>query len=155
MKKVFFFLVTVLFSVTAMSQVNFSGSWKLNTSKSELGAEFTMSPKEVIVTQSGNDLKVEKHSEFQGQEINTTNKYTLDGKECINIGFMESEQKSTAVWADDKKSLKITTKFSMGDMGEEMSFVEVYSMNEGNLSIEASTSSSFGEMSETGVYDKQ
>jgi len=155
MKKIVFILIAVLVSGFVSGQVDFSGTWKLNTSKSKLGGEFSMSPKEVMIKQSGNTMSVEKHSEFQGQEMTTSGKYTLDGKECVNTGFMDTELKSTAVWADDKKSLKITTKFAMGGGGEEMTFVEVYSMDGDNLSVVASSSSSFGEMSETAVYDKQ
>ncbi|MBN1819320.1 MAG: hypothetical protein JXR31_07920 [Prolixibacteraceae bacterium] len=155
MKKAIIFLAAVIISFTSFSQVNFSGTWQLNTSKSKLGGEFTMSPKEVVIKQSGNEMTVEKHSEFQGQEFTMNSKYTLDGKECVNTGFMDSNQKSTAVWSDDKKSLKITTKFTMGDMGEEMVITELYSLSGSNLSVEMSSASSFGEMSETGVYDKK
>ncbi|MBK7132620.1 MAG: hypothetical protein IPH69_07290 [Bacteroidales bacterium] len=45
-------------------------------------------------------------------------------------------------------------KFSMGD-GNEMIVTEVYKMDGSNLVIESSASSSFGEMAETMVYDKQ
>jgi hypothetical protein len=153
MKKCIFILSALFLSVVVFGQgVDFSGKWKLNASKSKLGEQFSMSPKEIVVTQSGNSLSVEKHSSFQDQEMVTNSKYTLDGKECVNTGFMESQNKSTAVWSDDKKSLKVTTKFQMGDQGEG-SFVEVYKLDGANLSI--ATTTSFGDMSEIGVYDKQ
>jgi len=137
------------------AQADFSGYWKLNTSKSTISGDFTMSPKEIVINQSGNVMNVEKHSEFQGQEMVTNDKFTLDGKECINQGMMDSEKKSTASWSDDKKVLTINTKFSMGDGGDEMTFKEIYSFKGENLEVKLEASSSFGDMTETGVYEKQ
>lgn len=113
-----------------------------------------MAPAEIILTQTGNDLSVEKHSDFQGQEYVSTDKLTLDGKECINPAWQDMQKKSTAVWSDDKTSLKITTKFPMGDGGE-MTLIEIYKMDGNNMVIESSASSSYGDLSETIVYDKQ
>ena len=155
MKKTLFLLAAFLISAVTLAQgLDFSGTWKLNTSKSKLGAEFSMAPKEIIISQKGNDYSVEKHSSFQDQEFTINEKFTLDGKECINPGWQDSQKKSTAVWSEDKKSLKITTKMTIGDGGE-MTIVEVYKMDGSNMVIESSSSSSFGEMAETIVYDKQ
>ena len=155
MKKIKFLLATLLISSVATAQVvDFSGNWKLNSTKSKLNEEFSMAPKEIILAQKGNDLSVEKHSSFQDQDFTTNDKLTLDGKECINPGWQDSQKKSTVLWSDDKKSLKITTKFPMNDGGE-MIIVEVYKMDGSNMVIESSASSSFGDMSETMVYDKQ
>ncbi|MBK6282784.1 MAG: hypothetical protein IPF54_09075 [Draconibacterium sp.] len=82
MKKVFLFLAAVLVVVTVSAQVDLSGSWKLNSSKSKLGEQFSMAPKEIIIAQKGNDLSVERHAEWQGEAYTTNDKFTLDGKEC-------------------------------------------------------------------------
>jgi len=154
MKKSFILLTLLLVSmVYAASAADFSGKWKLNTSKSKLGEQFSMAPKELIAVQSGTELNVEKHSSFQDQEMTTKEKYTLDGKECINPGWQDTQKKTTAVWADDKNSLKVTSKLPMGD--NEMTTVEVYKIVDGNLVIESSMYSSFGENKETMVFDKQ
>ena len=155
MKKNVFLLAAFLIStIVSAQEADFSGNWKLNSSKSKLNAEFSMAPKELIVTQKGNDFNVEKHSSFQGEDFTINDKFTLDGKECINQGWQDMQKKSTAVWSDDKKSLKITTKMAMGDGGE-MIIVEVYKMDGSNMVLESSSSSSFGDMAETMVYDKQ
>ena len=155
MKKIKFLLTALMITTVATAQtVNFSGSFKLNTSKSKLNQEFSMAPKEIIILQNGNDLNVEKHSSFQDQDFITKDKFTLDGKECINPGWQETQKKSTAVWSDDKKSLKITSRFPMNDSGEFV-IVEVYKMDGNNIIIESSASSSFGDMAETMAYDKQ
>jgi hypothetical protein len=154
MKKVFLFFAAILVVVTVSAQVDLSGSWKLNSSKSKLCEQFSMAPKEIILVQKGNDLSVERHAEWQGQEITTNDKFTLDGKECVNPGMMDTQKKSTAVWAADKKSLKITSKIPM-QVGCEVSINEVYKIDGGNMLIEMNSTSSWGDMTETQVYDKK
>lgn len=155
MKRSVVLLAALFISVLVSAQgVDFSGSWKLNSSKSKLGDQFSMAPKEIIVVQKGNDLSLEKHSEFQDQQFTINDKFTLDGKECTNDGWMDSKKKSTAVWSADKKSLKISSKIAMQDGGE-MTISEIYKMDGGNMMVEMSASSSYGDMSETQVYDKK
>jgi hypothetical protein len=155
MKKIGILLAAFIVSAVSNAQgIDFSGSWKINNEKSKLNAEFSMAPREIIVEQKDNDLKLEKHSSFQDQEFTTTDKFTLDGIECINVGFMDTQKKSTALWSDDKASLKITSKMNIGDGGE-MTIIEVYKMDGSNMVIESSASSSYGDISETMVYDKK
>jgi hypothetical protein len=154
MKKTFFILAAILATFTLSAQTDFSGSWKLNSSKSKLGDQFSMAPKEIIVAQKGIELSVERHSEWQGQEFTINDKFTLDGKECINAGFMDTQKKSTATWSADKKSLTITSKIPMQDGGD-FTVKEVFKMDGGNMVIESSASSSWGDMAETQVFDKK
>lgn len=154
MKKAFFLFSAIIMVMAVSAQPDFSGSWKLNSSKSKLGDQFSFAPKEVIIVQNGNDLSVEKHAEWQGQEFTIRDKFTLDGKECVNDGMMDTRKKSTATWADDKKSLKIVSKIPMQDGGE-FSMTEIYKIDGGNFVIEMNASSSFGDMAETQVYDKK
>ncbi|MGB8492538.1 MAG: hypothetical protein WCE64_15900 [Bacteroidales bacterium] len=154
MKKFAFLFAGLLIGAGLTAQVDFSGTWKLNTTKSKLGEQFSMAPKEIKIVQSGNDLNIEKHSSFQDQDFTTNDKLTLDGKECVNTAFQDMQKKSTCTWSEDKKSLKIATKLPMGDNGE-MTINETYKLDGGNLVIESNTSSSFGEQAETQVYDKQ
>jgi hypothetical protein len=144
----------IISSVAAAQTLNFSGSYKLNADKSKLNQEFTMAPKEITIKQDGNDLNVEKHLNFQDQEYITKDKITLDGKECINPGWQETQKKSTAVWSDDKKSLKIISKFPMNDGGEVI-MTEVYKMDGTNMVIESSATSSYGDLAETIVFERQ
>jgi len=154
MKKIKFLLTALLISSVAAAQViNFSGSWKLNSSKSKLNAEFSFAPKQIILTQKGNNLDVEKHSIYDYQDYTTNDKFTLDGKECINPGWQNYQKKSTAVWSDDKKSLIITSKISTDN--NDIIIKEVYKMEGNNMVLESSLSSTDGEMSETIFYDKQ
>ena len=155
MNKVVFLLGTLLISVVLSAQaIDFSGNWKLNKEKSKLNEQFSMAPKDMIATQSGNDFNLEKHANFQGNDYTIKDKLTLDGKECINPAWQDTQKKSVAEWSEDKLSLKVTTKFPMGDNGE-MTIVEIYKMDKDNLVIESSASSSFGDVAETMVFDKQ
>jgi len=155
MKKVFLLIAISVITAGIFGQnVNFSGTWQLNTQKSQLNTEFSLAPKEILITHEGINFTVEKHSEFQGQAFTSVDKLTLDGKECINPGFMESQKKSTAVWSDDKTSLTIVSKMNVGDAGD-VTITEVYKMNNGNLVLESTASSSYGDLYEVMVYDKK
>jgi hypothetical protein len=155
MSKIVFLLAMLLVSTIVSAQTpNFSGNWKLDNTKSKLNDQFSMAPKDIIVVQSENDFKVERHSTFQDNDFTTNDKFTLDGKECINPGWQDSQKKSTAVWSEDKLTLKITTKFPMGDSGE-MTIIENYKLDGNSLVIESSASSSFGDVAETMVFNKQ
>ncbi len=155
MKRTFLIAVAVIITTTMNSQnSNFSGTWKLNSELSKLNAEFTMAPSEIIIGQKDNDMTVEKHSSFQGENFTINEKFTLDGKECINEGWQGSEKKSTAVWSADKNSLTVTTKLIMGDGGE-MTLSETYKMDKKNMIISTKGSSSYGEFEEAMVYEKQ
>jgi len=155
MKKNLYFLALILVTTASFGQkVDFSGSWKINKEKSELGDQYSMAPNNIILVQEDNSLSVERHSTWQGQERTTNDKLTLDGQECENPGWGDSIKKSTAVWTEDGSVLKITTKIPMRDGGE-MSVIEEYKMEGDNLVIVSSRSSSFGDSSERFVFDKQ
>ncbi|MBK7132619.1 MAG: hypothetical protein IPH69_07285 [Bacteroidales bacterium] len=79
--------------------------------KSKLGDQFSMAPKEIIITQGANELNVERHSSFQDQEFTTKDKFTLDGKECVNAVWQDTQKKSTLTLSEDKKSIKCITNF--------------------------------------------
>lgn len=155
MKKVLYLLVFSLLTLTSMAKVaDFSGTWNLNKAKSTLNEQFSMAPSQLILQQSADVLDVEKHASWQDQEFTIKDKFTLDGKECTNKGWQDSQKTSTAVWSADEKSLTITSKMPMQD-GNEMTIVEIYQMQDNNLKLDVSANSSFGEMKETFLFDKQ
>jgi hypothetical protein len=155
MKKMLFLLMIMSFTVLVSAQVtDFSGKWKLNSTKSKLATEYSMAPKDLIITQSGNDFAVERHATFQDREIIISDKFTLDGKECINKGWQDAEKKSTVVVSEDKKSFKISTTLAMGNNGN-MTWTENYKMDGKNMVVEASASSSYGDRSEIMVFDPE
>ncbi|MFZ5429939.1 MAG: hypothetical protein ACOZDD_06885 [Bacteroidota bacterium] len=146
--------LAVLLTGTAFGQnPDFSGKWKLNTAKSKLNPEFSMAPKQLNVEHKGNNLSLERMVEFQGQSMTISDKFTLDGKECINEGFQGSKKKSVVSWSEDKKSMIIKTKFPMQDGGE-ISITETIKLDSGTLNMVSAVSSDWGDMSETHVFDK-
>ena len=156
--------IIILFSLNATAQnskPNFSGSWTLNEAKSKFGdSQFRMAAVTMIVKQEGNNLTDDRTQPgFDGGEMKTTEKLTLDGKVCENTGVMDSKRKSTATWSADKKSLLIATTlvFDMGGQATEMKSSETWKFGENNatLLIETSFTAPDGEMKTSLVYDKK
>ena len=149
MKKVTLLLIAVALSAMAFAQADFSGTWALNSSKSELG-DMGFAPSKLVIKQSGNEMSVEQTMDMQGQTMNSTNKYTLDGKESTNEGFGGNPSKSTATWSADKKALTVVTKIDM--QGNAFEIKAVYKMDGSNLVVDNSMGD-FGSTKQ--VFDKQ
>lgn len=155
MKKILYLIVFSLISVSSMAVVpDFTGTWNLNKGKSTLNDQYSMAPHQLILAQTADVLDVEKHATWQDQPYTIKDKLTLDGKESINPGWQDSQKKSTAVWSDDQKVLTVTSKIPMQD-GNEMVIIETYQKEADNLKVMVTATSSFGEMSETYLFDKQ
>lgn len=154
MIKSIFLIALFLFGITAMAQTNFSGNWELSKTKSKLNAEFSMAPVKLVINQDSKNLKVERHSNFQGNSFTSESNYTLDGLECINSGWEDMKIKSVTLWDEAQKILIIKSKIPMQD-GSEMSISENYQITDGNLSIISKASSSWGDMEETWVFEKK
>lgn len=155
MRKLLYVLAFLVSGLLAKAEgTSFSGTWKLNKEKCTLNEQFSMAPGQLIIQQTADTLNVEKHGEFQGQEYVSKDKISLDGKECINVGFMDSKKKSTATWSDDGKILTVTTKVPMQDGGE-FTMKETYQIDAGSLKVVMSASSPMGDMAETYGFDKQ
>lgn len=154
MKKIITVASLLLLTIIVSAQTDFSGTWKLNKEKSKLNDQFSMAPTQLIIVQKGNDLSLERNISFQDQNMTIQEKFTLDGKECLNNGMMDSKKKSVAVFSDDKKVLTIDSKIPMQD-GAEIAIKEVFSIVNGNLVIDSSNKSSWGDTTEKMTFDKQ
>jgi hypothetical protein len=159
-------LVTIFlmsFSIDAAAQkTNFSGTWAFNESKSIFsqqgqgygGARFAA--KQLTVKQEGNNLTVDRLRTTQdGEDRTTTEKYTLDGKECINSNPRGGESKSVATWSADGKILSIVTKRTRE--GQEFKSTDVWKLSDPKiLSIESTMPGrDGGERKNTLAYDKK
>ena len=144
----------VLLCMFRTIQNPFSGKWVLNSPESTLGEQFSFAPSVVTITQDKNTLSYERVVNMMGEDRTQTSKFTLDGKECSNPGFRDSEVKSTANWSADGKVLTINSKVDMG--GNEMTITEKYSKNAaGKLVIDHTMNGQMGEMTEKWVFDKK
>lgn len=153
MKNLIAVLVFALVAVSTYAQTGMSGKWKINKEKSTLNEQFSMAPVEITIVQSGNNFEIEKVVNFQDNTMTQKEKYTLDGKECINDGFMDSKKKSTVAVSEDKKTITITSKIPFQE--NEITTKEVFQIKDGSLVLDSSSASSFGDMSEKVVYTKQ
>ena len=155
MKNFAFVLALVLFSSVAIGQkVNYSGEWKLNESKSELGYDFTLAPASITVTHTKKALDMRTVNVWDGTEVVSESHITLDGKETENIGFGESVAISTAEVDKATNAIKIVTKGSSEGIGDWTSTQNML-IKEGNLVIQFEAASDMGEIAETYVFDKQ
>jgi len=154
MKKIIYLFVFTLISFSSMGGVvDFSGTWNLNKEKSTLNDQFSMAPSKLILVQAPNNLEVKRHASYQGEDFIINDQFTLDGKECINKGWQDSEKKSTIAWSEDTKLMTITSKIPMQD--GEMTILEVFQMENDHLKVVTSVSSSYGDITETHIFDKQ
>ena len=154
MFKLTLLIALILFGISDMAQTNFSGNWELSKTKSKLNAEFSMAPVKLVINQEAKNLKVERHSNFQGNSFTSESNYTLDGIESINSGWEDMKIKSVTLWDDALMVLKINSKIPLQD-GSEMTVSESYQIIDGNLSINSKASSSWGDMEETWVFEKK
>jgi hypothetical protein len=154
MKNFTFMLALVLCSSVAIGQkVNYSGEWKLNESKSELGYDFSMAPVSVSVTHAKKTLDLTAVNVWEGQEFENESHFTLDGKECENSGFGGATTTSTATTDKKTKAITIETNGYADGIGDWTS-VQVMSMKNGNLVIDFEAASDMGTIAETYVFDK-
>jgi hypothetical protein len=156
-------LLAAVFSFTAPqpAATDFSGNWKLNEGKSELGQFGTRgSASKIEIKQTGNDVSITRHSTgFDGNEQTTTENLTADGKEVTSTVFGTAQRKATMKWADDQKSFSVTTSTSMERGGQSFSFdgKEVWSLSADGktLTLQNTVTTPQGEFSTKAVYDKQ
>ena len=148
-------LVAPFITNAQTGKTDFSGSWKFNESKSELGDRGRrFGNGDIVARQDANLLTIEREFTRDGQTSTFTSKYDLGGKETTN-SFGRGESKSAAKWSSDGQSLTVTTKMSFN--GNERTSTDVWSLKDANTLSVASTRQGRdgGEMKTTRVYDKK
>ena len=164
MKKFLFTLIApaaILLSFTSMpDRANFSGEWKLNEGKSELG-DFgsRFAARSIKADQKADAITIARTTPgFNGGDpVTTTVTLTFDGKETESTGFGGSKRKSTAKWSEDAQTLTInsTTTFERDGQTNEFKGTETWTLTkEGSLSLVTVASSPRGENTSKAVYDK-
>jgi len=93
--------IAVLFSLAAvllaMAKPNFSGSWKLNVSKSDFGQMPAPDSATYKIVHEDPKLRNSVKQSSQAGEFEFEASYTTDGKECVNQMF-GNDFKSTLKW---------------------------------------------------------
>jgi hypothetical protein len=113
------------------AKTNFSGTWAFNEAKSNLGeGPGFRGASKLVITQDDNNLTVARDRTNQnGETTTTTDKYTLDGKECVNTSG-RGPSKTIVTWAADGKSLNfaVTRTFERDGQTTEMKSSEVWTL---------------------------
>jgi len=150
----------LLLSFASMpDRTNFSGEWKLNEGKSELG-DFggRFAARTIKIEQKEDAITIAKTApSFGGGDATTTETLSFDGKESETTVFGNSKKKSTAKWSDDGQTLTVNYSilFERDGQTNEFKGTETWTLTkEGSLSLVTVSSSPRGENTTKAVYDK-
>jgi hypothetical protein len=142
----------------AQDHPNFSGTWKLNPSKSQL-SDFSPSERTDVITQDGSQLTDKVTATNQMGDSSYTLKFTADGKKvtltganAVNIGML-SVSDITAQWNGAHLVLNITESVEGNPIPEKDTYE--LSTDGKTLTISQQTNTPMGEMDSKFVFDKQ
>jgi hypothetical protein len=148
-------LTLVLITATAAlaASPDFTGTWKLNISKSDFGQFPPPSSMTQKVTHAEPKLTATVIIASDMGEFEFTFNCTTDAKECTNQGFGGAEFKSVAKWDGD--SLVTDSKGALNDMP--FTIKDKWTLSEAGkvFTILRHLSSSMGEMDQRYVFEKQ
>jgi len=137
-------------------RANFSGDWKLNESKSELGDFSGFVARTLKVEQKENAIAITRTTPgFNGGDpVTTSVTLSYDGKITESEGFGGSKRKSTAKWSDDGLTLTVNNTFTFERDGQTNEFksTETWTTKDGLLSIVTHTNSPRGETTTKAIY---
>jgi hypothetical protein len=141
-------LAMTILAAGAQAAPNYTGVWKLNLSKSELG----MMPAPEIATRTINhndpSLQISSYQKGAAGEATTELKYTTDGKPAENKG-----SKGTAKWDGDKLVIDSVRDYQ----GAELKIHDVWALSADGktMTINSHLALPQGEFDVTWVFDKQ
>jgi uncharacterized lipoprotein NlpE involved in copper resistance len=136
----------------AQNKTNFSGTWKLNTSKSDFGMIPGPTSRTDVIDHKDPSLKVSVTAEVAQGKQQYTVSYTTDGKEAVN-SLPGREMKSTLSWQG--KSLVVDTKLKF--QGNDVTVKSTWTLSDDGktLTQSAHIGSPMGETDQKLVFDKQ
>jgi Tol biopolymer transport system component len=143
-----------VFLLAQKGKVSFAGTWTLNEQKSTQpqggGSYQRMGGGSFVIAQEANLLTRTRTAQDGTTRVS---KYTLDGKESVNMTG-RGETKSIAKWSDDGKTLTIVSKFTVD--GNERTSTEVWTLADPKtISIAVTRQGQDGEVKSTMIYDKK
>ena len=154
-------LVVLTSATTLLPPPNFSGEWKLNESKSEMGQFGRAAAKKIKVeSMDAQGISYDRTSTNQsGEEVVRKEKLSFDGKEAESTysgGLGSAKRKASAKITDDAMTIDATTTFERDGQPMEVKTKETWKLSDGGqtLTIESNSTSSFGENSMKLVYEK-
>jgi hypothetical protein len=131
---------------------DFSGAWKMNVAKSDLGQMPMPDKYEMTVTHKEPEVRLVTVTAGQMGERKTETLYRTDGTETTNR-MGPNESKSTAKWQG--RVLNVVTKGSL--QGNAIEIHSKWSLSDDGktLTVEQTFKSDMGEMATKRVLDKQ
>lgn len=146
------FALAALTATWALAAPNFTGSWKLNNTKSEFGQMPPPNSMTQTVTHEEPKIKVAVKQSSDMGDFDYEREYTTDGQEST-AEVRGNQVKSTVKW--DGAILVVTTKGKFGD--NDFTMVDRWSLSEDGktLTVNRHFSSEMGEMDNKLVLDKQ
>jgi hypothetical protein len=134
---------------------DFSGTWELNTAKSDFGPMAQMAPTKatVVVTQTATSIKLAQSASGPMGEQTITQEFTLDGKESTTDGPNGAVIKSTA--KPDGDALVINSKIQAN--GQEFVQTSRYTLaaDGKSLMVDRQLAGAMGEIKTKMVFDKK
>jgi hypothetical protein len=153
-KATFAVLTVFLFaaSVVAQSKPNFSGTWKLNTSKSDFGPIPGPTARVDVIEHNDPALTDSVNAEIPTGKQVFTSTYTTDGKEVVNKRGT-TEVKSTLTW--DGGKLVVNSKINAND--QEITVKSVWSLSADGKTLTQNQhlAAQMGEADQVLVFEKQ
>jgi hypothetical protein len=139
---------------------DFSGKWKLNETKSELGQFGNFATRVLEVAQKNDSISILRTANsFDGAERVTKEQLSFDGKEIESTLSGTSKKKSVVAWSTDGKIFTINYQLQLEFNGQsnEIKGKEVWTLSDDGkqLTVKNNSSSSFGDLETTSVYEKQ
>jgi hypothetical protein len=150
----------IFFSFKSLpDKANFSGEWKLNEGKSDLGQFAQFAPRTIKVKQTADSITISKTApSFQGDDVTLTETLPFDGKEVESTIFGSSKRKASAKWSDDGQTLTITFNimFDFNGQQTEVKGTETWALADAGKTLisQNNSTSSFGDVAAKGVYEK-
>ncbi|MGE0580567.1 MAG: hypothetical protein AB7P31_00325 [Steroidobacteraceae bacterium] len=107
------FLLVLAATATAASPPDFSGTWKLDTTRGENLGMMSALQQVVVITQSNGQLTLKEETDFQGQKSQREVHFDLSGAPVRNPGSMGGDAETAATLADGKLVVTWTTEGSV------------------------------------------
>lgn len=144
---------------SAPDKANFSGEWKLNEGKSDLGQYAAFAPRKIKVEQKADAITISKTApSFSGEDVTISETLPFDGKEVETAIYGNSKRKASAKWSDDGQTFTITYNLTLDFNGQttEIKGTETWTLGDGGKTLvsQNNSTSSYGDIQAKGVYDK-
>ena len=151
--------ITLLSFRSLPDRANFSGEWKLDESKSDLGQFANYAPRVIKITQTADSLTISKTAPgMNGDDATYTETLSYDGTPTKSTLYGTSTRTASAKWSDDGQALTITYDLMLDFNGQntEIKGTEVWTLADDGTTLvsQNNSSSSFGDIQAKGIYKK-